>query len=110
MGTALLIEKTIESYNCKHCIKLFIELAHFTHEIFVCFDLCNSDRDIVDFFLGACLCINMLSHDVDKKTELLQNYVRKNYKEFFSIHCYLLSLAQNLLFCRLRKKNGLHIG
>lgn len=51
MGTALLIEKTIESYNCKHCIKLFIELAHFTHEIFVGFDLCNSDRDIVIFFL-----------------------------------------------------------
>lgn len=67
METAVLIGKVIESYNCEHFIKLFIELAQFTHEIFVDFDLCCSDCDLVDFLVGACLCINMLGKNVDKK-------------------------------------------
>ena len=56
METAVLIGKVIESYNCEHFIKLFIELAQFTHEIFVDFDVCCSDCDLVDFLVGACLC------------------------------------------------------
>lgn len=61
METAVLIGKTIESYNCDNTINLFIELSKFTHKMFVKSCFCDSDCCILEFIIKAGMCVGLLT-------------------------------------------------
>ena len=61
METAVLIRKTIESYNCENTINLYIELSKFTHKMFVKSRFCDSDCCILEFIIKAGMCVGLLT-------------------------------------------------
>lgn len=82
METAVLIEKTIESCNCEHVIKLFIESTHFTHEMLVDFDLCDNNCGLVEILIGATLYMCMLLTMLTKKLNCFRIMVGETTKNF----------------------------
>ena len=47
------------------------------------FDLCDNDCGLIEFLVGANLCMGLLIDDTDKNIELFQNHARRNNREFF---------------------------
>ena len=96
METAIAIEKVIKGYDYEKIISDFIEIYLFTHEIFVGNDFCEKNCNVLEFLIGANLCFCLLTEDIEKKIQMFQDHTKKNYKEFFPLHCFLIDLARSI--------------
>ena len=94
MGTAVYIEKVIEDFNSEEIIRKFINLALFTHEIFVEMGKCDSTCSALEFLIETSVRFELLTDNVHEKINFFQNHTRKYYRQFMYLYCFMIDLAK----------------